>query len=63
MAKSHTPKSETRDFSDFEQEIVQGLLSGQPLAGKDGVLAGLIGYVTEKVMDAELSEHLQRQAE
>lgn len=63
MANSKSSQSETTDFSDFEQEIIQGLMSGKPLAGKDGVLAGLIGYVTEKVMDAELGEHLRRQAE
>lgn len=35
-----------RDFADFETDIVQGLLSGKKLSGKDGVLANLIKHAT-----------------
>jgi len=63
MAQSNTPPASKANFSDFEQDIIQGLLSGKPLAGKDGVLADLIGFVAEKVMDAELGDHLRQEVE
>jgi len=51
-----------RQFSDFESDIIEGLLSGKPLGGRDGVLTGLIKHVVETAMDAELSDHLQLEA-
>jgi len=48
-------------FADFEDDIVQGLLSGKSLSGSEGVLANLIKHVVEKAMDAELSDHLEEE--
>lgn len=56
--KKPDKKNEKNEFGDFEGEIIRGLLSGKPLSGKDGVLTGLISYVVERAMDAELGEHL-----
>ncbi len=51
-----------RQFSDFESDIIEGLLSGKPLGGRDGVLTDLIKHVVETAMDAELGDHLQAEA-
>lgn len=51
-----------RQFSDFEGEIIEGLLSGKSLGGRDGVLTDLIKHVVETAMDAELGDHLRREA-
>lgn len=58
-----TKKEDTspRKFADFEDDIVQGLLSGKPLSGKGGVLAKLIKHVVETAMDAELDDHIQHE--
>lgn len=60
--KKPDKKDEKHEFGDFEREIIQGLLSGKPLGGKDGVLTDLISYVVERAMDAELGDHLMMEA-
>lgn len=62
MKSNNSPKSLKDNFSDYEQEIISGLMSGKPLGGKDGVLTNLISFVVNKAMDAELGEHLEREA-
>jgi len=59
-----TKKQATTDrrFSDFESDIIEGLLSGKPLGGRDGVFTNLIKHVVEAAMDAELGNHLQFEA-
>ncbi|MGK0334226.1 MAG: hypothetical protein ACI974_001044, partial [Paraglaciecola sp.] len=40
MATKNQPTT-SRQFSDFEGDIIEGLLSGKPLGGRDGVLTEL----------------------
>jgi transposase-like protein len=54
--------TKSRQFSDFEGDIIEGLLSGKPLGGRDGVLTDLIKHVVETAMDAELGDHLRQEA-
>ena len=46
------------DFKKFEEEALQGLLSGKPLEGKDGVLAPLIKRLVEAGLNGEMEAHL-----
>lgn len=57
-----TPATPDKVFADFESDIVEGLLSGKPLGGRDGVLTDLIKHVLEKSIDAELGDHLLAEA-
>lgn len=61
MATKNQPTT-SRQFSDFEGDIIEGLLSGKPLGGRDGVLTDLIKHVIETAMDAELGDHLRQEA-
>lgn len=61
MASKKQPTT-SRQFSDFESDIIEGLLSGKPLGGRDGVLTDLIKHVVETAMDAELGDHLRKEA-
>jgi putative transposase len=58
MATKNQPTT-SRQFSDFEGDIIEGLLSGKPLGGRDGVLTDLIKHVVETAMGAELGDHLR----
>lgn len=46
-----------KDTFDFN-EALKALQSGQPLSGKDGVLAPLVKQLTEAALEAELDTHL-----
>ncbi len=55
--------SSPRDFANLEQDIVQGLLSGESLSGKDGVLANLTKHVVDKAIEVTLAEFDARDAQ
>jgi transposase-like protein len=48
------------DFKNFEQEAIEKLKSGQPLEGKDGILAPMIKRLLESSLNGELDIHLQQ---
>jgi len=47
------------DFETYRQQVVQGLMQGQPLTGDQGLLKPLIAQFVEAALDAEMSDHLQ----
>lgn len=46
------------DFSQFQQEAIERLKSGQPLTGKDGVMTPLIKKILEAALEGEMEAHL-----
>lgn len=46
------------NYKEFEQEAIQRLQGGQPLEGKDGVLAPLIKRLIEAGLNGEMDAHL-----
>jgi putative transposase len=46
------------DFSQFQQEAIAGLKSGQSLTGKDGILTPLIKEILEAALEGEIEAHL-----
>jgi|GEM_PF-6935697 hypothetical protein len=60
MASTRSSTS-ARQFSDFESEIIEGLLSDKALGGRDGVFTDLIKHVVETTMQAELGGRLARE--
>jgi len=53
-------KDKNFDFDSFEKEAIDKLKSGQPLEGKDGILAPMIKRLLESSLDGELDVHLQK---
>ncbi|MBL7815341.1 MAG: IS256 family transposase [Saprospiraceae bacterium] len=49
----------TFNFEHYKSEAVSGLLNGQPLTGKDGVLTPLIKEFLEAALAVELKAHLR----
>ncbi|MGE3920610.1 MAG: IS256 family transposase, partial [Gammaproteobacteria bacterium] len=46
------------DFTQFKQEAIDKLKSGQDLTGKDGILTPLIKEILEAALDGEMEAHL-----
>ena len=46
------------NFSEFQQEAIEKLKSGQPLTGKDGVMTPLIKQILEAALEGEMESHL-----
>ncbi len=46
------------DFSQFQQEAIAKLKSGQALTGKDGILTPLIKEILEAALEGEMDSHL-----
>jgi len=65
--KSDDKKQEKRDQSndfDFEvyrQEVIKGLIQGQPLTGDSGLLKPLIANFVQGALDSELEDHLREE--
>lgn len=51
------------ELSKHYSEVVQGLMQGKGLFGKEGLLKPLIGKFVEAALDAELKIHLEEEAE
>ena len=54
---------ENFNFTNYEQDAIAALLSGQPLGGKEGVLAPLIKRFLEGALAAELASHINLEKE
>lgn len=46
------------DFSQFQQEAIAKLKTGQPLTGKEGILTPLIKEILEAALEGEMESHL-----
>lgn len=46
------------NFSQFQEEAIEKLKSGQPLTGKDGVMTPLIKQILEAALEGEMDSHL-----
>ena len=47
----------------YREQVIRGLISGQPLTGDQGLLKPLIAQFIEGALSAEMDDHLRRQAE
>ena len=48
------------DYKSFEKAAIRGLFSGQPLEGKDGVLAPMIKRLIEGALEEEMKAHISQ---
>ncbi len=49
---------DTFDFETFNQEAIQGLYSGKPLTGENGIFAPMLKHFLETALQGELDNHL-----
>lgn len=54
---------ENFDWSSFEKEAIEKLKNGNPLEGKEGILAPMIKRLVEKSLEGELEGHLNESSE
>ena len=59
--KNFNSATTSRQFADYEADIIQGLIARQPLMGPGGLLSGLIKHVVEGALRAELDTQLAEQ--
>lgn len=53
-------KEEEFDFKAFAKRVAEGIKSGKPLIGKDGLFTPLLKTIVEASMEAELDVHLDQ---
>lgn len=61
MSKKKSPppaSSDSFDYAKYKQQVVAGLIAGQPLTGENGLLKPLIAEFVEGALQAEMDAHL-----
>ena len=54
-------EKEDFDFAKYQEQVVRGLMAGKGLLGKEGLLKPLIARFVESALDAEMTDHLEKE--